>query len=224
MNGSLGKLFRRQADANKRWVEACERTCHALAIILNFIMLAQIVLTLVQDQVLIGRMLVGSLKLLFAGACALSVLPQVVSAQSLADWEKAGRSETRAMASITIPLGGGRQAEKTAPRLDFAIQSYRSTSVAPTIVSVDSFETNPRVQRQSVVSFTLDRRPKLMLNGQRVATFGPTLYADEEEKSEKGGDNTALLVIGGLGALVLGAAVATTADNIDALNDLTDPD
>ncbi len=164
-------------------------------------------------------------KILFGAGSALIFMAQPASAQSLRDWNIAGGSEMRATASVTIPLGG-RKSDQTEPRLDFAMQSYRIGANNAPLWSINSDHQNRALQRQSIVSFTLDRRPKLLLNGRKLATFGPVLQADEEgqDAEEGSGSNTALLVIGGLGVALLGAAVATTADATDAINDLTDPD
>lgn len=162
-------------------------------------------------------------KTIFGAGCALAVVAQPAAAQSLSDWSNAGGSEMRAVASFTIPLGGSRKVGQTEPRLDFALQSYRIGPDRASHWQIDSAHNKRRLQRQSVVSFTLNRQPKLLLNGRKVVAFGPTLHADDDGE-KGGGGNTALLVIGGLGVAVLGAAVATTADAVDAVNDLTDPD
>ncbi len=165
----------------------------------------------------------GLISKTFLSVAVFSLLAQPVAAQSLDEWEREGRVETRAMASFTIPLGGGRSVEQTAPRLDFAMQNYRigSDQNAPLRFDVRS---QPRaLQRQSIVSLTLDQQPKLLLNGQRVATFGPTLHADEEGEQKSGGGNTALYVIGGVLVLAAGATAILATDARDAVSDAIGP-
>lgn len=165
-------------------------------------------------------------KSILGAGIVLMFASQPATAQSVHNWNNAGSSETRATASVTIPLGGKRKAENAEPRLDFAVQSYQIGQERASHLKIDPVNNNRILQRQSVVSFTLDRRPKLMLNGKKLATFGPVLHADDESEQpgNSDGGNTALYVLGGLGAAVLGLAVATSADAVDAVNDLTDPD
>ena len=103
---------------------------------------------------------------------ALSV-PQFAIAQSLHDFENAGRTEMRAMAGVTIPLGDSRKSHETKPRVDFSVESAR-------IGQNSSFDHNYRSKpvvgwqpdRKSTLSFTLEQQPTMMLNGQRLRPTG----------------------------------------------------
>ena len=59
-----------------------------------------------------------------AGAAFLAATAQA-SAQTLSEFYFEGQAETRAVASIVIPLGGERQAPETKTRVDFAVTSIR---------------------------------------------------------------------------------------------------
>ncbi len=157
------------------------------------------------------------------GGIATAMIAQPIAAQNLSDWERTGRAEVRATASVTIPLGGGTRAEETAPRLDFAMQNERFGRDDYTPMRFDVVQQTAPVKRQSVVSFTLDQSPKLLVNGQKVATFGPRLLREGEGEVEDGdGISTGAAVGIGL-AVVLVVVIAIGVDDIqDDFDNLVD--
>lgn len=122
-------------------------------------------------------------------------------AQSLRDLETSARNDTRTMASVTIPFGANSRSREATPRVDFAFETQKTAQSH----SVTPLRIDPDYQRQSLraatISFTLEQNPRLLLNDQRVATFGPRLTADEDEEKDGGGIGAAWVFIG-LGALV----------------------
>lgn len=159
-----------------------------------------------------------------AGAIGLAMAAQSVSAQqALRDFDARGQSDMRATASLTIPLGGKRDRASDRPRLDLALQSVRlgqSTGVTP--LRFDPENQNRAEVRATRLSLTLENNPRLLINERRVATFGPTLTADEDEENGGGGD-TALYVVGGVLALGVVGVVAVFADFNDAVEDAIGP-
>lgn len=154
--------------------------------------------------------------LFLAGGCVVGLVAQPLSAQSLSDWERTGRAEVRATASVTIPLGGGNRAEETAPRIDFAMQNDRFGGDDYNPMRFDVVPQVRRAQRQSVVSFTLDNHPKMLVNGQKVATFGPTLTRDGDGEVE-GGDGISTGAAIGIGAAVV--LVVVVLAGVDGIQD-----
>lgn len=142
------------------------------------------------------RMFVG----LFAAGTALCT--QAASAQSLRDFQHDRVTDTRASAAITIPLGAQRGSAQAKPRFDFTL----ATQNVGTSHSVTPLRIDPDFERQTLraakLSFTLEQNPRLLLNDQRIATFGPRLTADEEEGEDGGGGlGTAGWIVLGVGAL-----------------------
>ncbi|WP_143182884.1 hypothetical protein [Parasphingorhabdus marina] len=158
---------------------------------------------------------------IWTGAFSIALLGQAASAQTLRSFELQGQSETRAVAKVTIPLGGQRSSADNTPRLDFAVQTHRFQPVKsdPALRFRANWDEQTSLQHQTSLSFTLEPAPRMLLNGKQLAKFGPTLQADQAE-DEGGGGNTALWVIGGL--VVAGAvlAVAVTADTINTIQEL----
>lgn len=157
------------------------------------------------------------------GSVALAFVTQPVAAQSLQEWDSTRGSELRGAVSITIPLGGNRKTSDSTPRLDFAFQSYRP-SVDRRILT-RSIEPRRSLRLQSVMSFTLEQRPKLLLNGQSVASIDPrSLGADQaDDTNGGGGGDTALYVVGGMLVLGVVGTVALVTDIRDAGSDLIGP-
>lgn len=127
-----------------------------------------------------------------------------VSAQNnLRDFELTGRNDVRATASITIPLGGQRHSGNSAPRIDFAMDTMR---VLPDDSRASlNLDMHRAPVRPATLSLTLERNPRMLINGNRVATYGPQLTAqDEDQGSENGGGGgeTALYILGGVAALI----------------------
>lgn len=137
--------------------------------------------------------------LFVAGA---SLFAQGAQAQSLRDLHSEARIDTRASASLTIPLGAKARSDATKPRFDFVLETQsRGHSRSVTPLRFDANFQRQRV-RAAKVSFTLEQNPRLLLNDQRVATFGPRLTADEDEKS--GGLGTGGWILVGVGVAIGG--------------------
>lgn len=84
--------------------------------------------------------------------------------------------------------------------------------------SVTSLRFDPNFNRQTLqaakFALTLEHNPRLLLNGARVATFGPRLTAQEDEDTDGGGGgDTVLYVVGGL--VALGGLTAILVDEVD---------
>ena len=165
------------------------------------------------------------LRLQYAGAALISaaLCGQAVSAQSLRDWHGEARSDVRASAAITIPLGAPRGSDASQPRVDFAFETQR----LGTPDDVVPLRFDPQYERQAItraeLSFTLEDNPRLLMNGERVATFGPRLTADDDGE-RGGGNNTALYVVGGILALGIGATVLVTTEIRDEFSDAIGPE
>ncbi|MEL7518330.1 MAG: hypothetical protein AAFN48_05185 [Pseudomonadota bacterium] len=129
---------------------------------------------------------------------------QGLAAQSLRDWDRGASHDVRANAAITIPLGVPSRSRVRKPRLEFSFEAQRTDRLR----SVTFVRFDPDFERQTFqaanVAFTLERNPRLLLNGERVAIFGPRLTADQDKDTENEGG---LGVAGGL-LLGLGAAIA----------------
>lgn len=148
---------------------------------------------------------------------SLAVLSALVSeplvAQSVNPFDNHGRVETRAMAGITIPLGGKRRGADsrgvdTKPRFDLRFDTSRID--AQRASSLDPLRLNRRDVRQSVFSVTLEKRPQLMMNGHAFAHIGPRLYSEEDEaqegdEAEKEERSTGEKVLRGAGWVGIGA-------------------
>ncbi|GAA4040360.1 hypothetical protein [Parerythrobacter jejuensis] len=160
---------------------------------------------------------------LMACGAALALVSAPVSAQSLREVENAGQSEMRGMASLTIPLGGPRSARESKPRLDFAMESARiGGDQFASSLTFDRNLADRAVLRRTALSFTLEQRPTMMLNGQPMTTFGPRLGADEDDE-KGGGGNAGLYILGGVLAFgVIGTIVVVT-DTRDAVSDVIGP-
>lgn len=139
-----------------------------------------------------------------AALAALALGAQPASAQqNLRDLDAEGRTDIRAVAAITIPLGGPRQARETAPRFDFAMQSQRIQADDASVLSNFNARGDNRVTlARTAVSFTFEQNPRLLFNGERLATFGSRLTADEDEGSEGGGLKVAGGILIGLGVAI----------------------
>lgn len=162
---------------------------------------------------------------LCGAALAMSHFPAAAQ-HSLRDFQAAGQSDVRATASVTIPLGGVRDADDNAPRLDFALanRTYQ-TRDNQTDFRLNSVDDPAWAQRRAQFSLTLQQNPRLLVNGERIATFGPRLNADEDSGSNKGGGgNTALYVVGGLLAFGIVGTVIVATDVRDAVSDAIGPE
>ena len=165
----------------------------------------------------------GRLKAICLFAASASLIAQSASAQSLRDWQLEGQGETRASASITIPLGARRGSADSKPRLDFSFEA-QALGVPQSVTPMRFEEDLDRARIQATtVSFTLEQNPRLLMNGQRVATFGPTLHADEEGEDESGGGISTLgwigIGVGALAGLSLWAGLEVRDDLQDAFGD-----
>ena len=131
------------------------------------------------------------------------------SAQSLNPALNPVEGETRIMAAITVPLGGSRDTARTAPRVEIISRNRTPDGILPLVARDEE-----RRWQERRIGFTLDGSDQLMINGRRA------IAADDENRD---GIST-LGVIGiGVGALLI-ITVATLADGVDAIEDLTDPD
>lgn len=142
----------------------------------------------------------------------------VSAQQSLRDFEAVGQSDVRATASITIPLGGPRDAStETAPRLDFSLVNRRyQVDDVPSELLLDNRRAPGFFERRTALSFTIEQNPQLFLNGRRVATFGPTLTAQEDQgdESDGGGLSTGAGIAIGAGVILgLSVILATTLED-----------
>jgi len=150
-----------------------------------------------------------------------SLIAAPVHAQSAHPFQDHGRVESRAMLGVTIPLGGQKQKADTKPRFDLRIDTSRIDGDFTRAPTLDPFRQNRRDVRQSVVSLTMERQPRVMLNGFSLAQMGsPVLRADEEPEAEEGEDTknerstgekvlrgAGWVGIGALGVLAVGAGI-----------------
>ncbi|MEL6529570.1 MAG: hypothetical protein AAFQ27_06380, partial [Pseudomonadota bacterium] len=147
--------------------------------------------------------------------------------QSLFDHENMGRSDVRVSVSVTIPLGGLRKDSETTPRVNLDFQNRRiQQEPSSSALSLNGHD-DPVNRPRPLASFTLERNPRLLMNGHRVVTFGPrsTLQDDgeNEESSDGGGIGTGTAILIGVGA-TLGVFVWAAAETADEIEDLADPD
>jgi len=167
---------------------------------------------------MLNRVFGAALILVFAGSGA--------QAQSYPNLDLQGRNDVRATASVTIPLGARRGSDAARPRLDFAMQSSVMSGARDQAELPITSDLRRRVIGQTRVSFTLEQNPRLLMNGNRIVSFGSRLTADEDETEDAngGGGNTALYVIGGILTLGVVGSVALYTDGRDALSDLVGPE
>ena len=161
---------------------------------------------------------------LFAAATAL--LAQSANAQSLRDIQHDGVKDTRASAAITIPLGALRGSAEAKPRFDFtlATQDMNSSSSVTPMRFDPNFKS--RTLSKAKLSFTLEQNPRLLINDQRVATFGPRLTADEESEDRNGGGSaaTVLYVVGGVALLGVVSGIVVREGIEDSIQEVFDPE
>lgn len=156
-------------------------------------------------------------KALALSALAMCATPAFAQ-QTMRDFEAAGQSDVRAVASVTIPLGGPHQSgQATSPRVDFAVinRRYQTDGVREDLSLAPELP-NGFVERRTALSFTLERNPRMLLNGRRIATLGPVLTAQDNESADGdsgGGGDTVLYVVGGL--VVLGGLTAIVVEQAD---------
>lgn len=136
-------------------------------------------------------------------ACQFALLPSLAQAQS-SEFDRAFAPQAaEARLSFTIPLGNSSQKSKTAPRLNLGVRNYAQASSA----STDWMRVDRQDYRDVSLGFTLEERPKLMMNEQ-------VLWRPEDEQANIG---TAGKIGLGVGAVVLVgvavlAVVVATAD------------
>ena len=136
-------------------------------------------------------------------ALQLTAFPLTAQAQS-SEFDRAfARQGAEARVSFTIPLGNSSQKSKTAPRLNLGVRNYAQASSA----STDWMRVDRQDYRDVSLGFTLEERPKLMMNEQ-------VLWRPEDEQANIG---TAGKIGLGVGAVVLVgvavlAVVVATAD------------
>lgn len=132
---------------------------------------------------------------------ATALLSQGVAAQSLRDLNSNAGNDVRASAAITIPLGAVPRSSESKPRLEFSFETQRMDGPR----SVTPLRFDPDFDRQTLqttrFAFTLEQNPRLLLNDERMATFGSRLTADEDNDSG-GGSNAAGGILLGLGAAI----------------------
>ena len=157
---------------------------------------------------------------LVIGAMALAMSTQPTAAQN----NSGNGSEMRGTFSITVPLGGNRQTSNSAPRFDLAVQSYQTD--IDELRQPISIHPRRSLRLQSVMSFTLEQNPKLLVNGSQVAKFGsrPFNADDDNPNADKGSGNTVLYIIGGVVALGVVGGVVLATDARDAVSDLIGPE
>ena len=136
-------------------------------------------------------------------ALQLTAFPLTAQAQS-SEFDRAfARQGAEARVSFTIPLGHSSEKSKTAPRLNLGVRNYAQASSA----STDWMRVDRQDYRDVSLGFTLEERPKLMMNEQ-------VLWRPEDEQANIG---TAGKIGLGVGAVVLVgvavlAVVVATAD------------
>ena len=146
-----------------------------------------------------------TLKKTILSLCALQLtaFPLTAQAQS-SEFDRAfARQGAEARVSFTIPLGHSSEKSKTAPRLNLGVRNYAQASSA----STDWMRVDRQDYRDVSLGFTLEERPKLMMNEQ-------VLWRPEDEQANIG---TAGKIGLGVGAVVLVgvavlAVVVATAD------------
>ena len=120
-----------------------------------------------------------------------SVIAAPVHAQSAHPFQDHGRVEARAMLGVTIPLGGQKQKADTKPRLDLRFDTSRIDGDFTNAPTLDPIRQNRREVRQSVVSLTMERQPRVMLNGFSLAQLGsPVLRADDDKPEAEEGEES----------------------------------
>ena len=146
-----------------------------------------------------------TLKKTILSLCALQLTAFPLTAvEQSSEFERAfARQGAEARVSFTIPLGNSSQKSKTAPRLNLGVRNYAQASSA----STDWMRVDRQDYRDVSLGFTLEERPKLMMNEQ-------VLWRPEDEQANIG---TAGKIGLGVGAVVLVgvavlAVVVATAD------------
>ncbi len=132
--------------------------------------------------------------------------------------------EVRAVASINVPLGHSKDARKPAYSLDFSLEARSQEGDGVIRLPSHSVTFEDRGQRYrdlSRIAISFGRQGNLMINGQRIATFGPTLNAEDERGEERSGLSTAEKVLIGVG-VIGGLAIFTATQVNEDLADLSD--
>ena len=134
-------------------------------------------------------------------ACQFALLPSLAQAQS-SEFDRAFAPQAaEARLSFTIPLGNSSQKSKTAPRLNLGVRNYAQASSA----STDWMRVDRQDYRDVSLGFTLEERPKLMMNEQ-------VLWRPEDEQANIGTAGKIGLGVGAVilvGVAVLAVVVAT---------------
>lgn len=167
-----------------------------------------------------------------AAFAALALAAQPAAAESAGGnsvlaFQERHASEMRATVGITIPFGGQRNQAASQPRLDLGFD--HRTEPHDTLLPLNPVRNFEQPEwRGTSFAVTFERAPRLMLNGAQFAQFNTRLNADETEEEggtdADSGPNTALILGGVLVGGILAISVAGTADLVDAVEDLSDPD
>ncbi len=135
-------------------------------------------------------------------------------AQSANPLHHDGERELRSSITLTIPLGGQRHAATSQPQLDLSFQQHRRQQNPHNFVSnnfdlrSNTYDFQPRETR---IGFTLDRNPRLMMNGQPFDLPESTANASTVEKVGIGA-----AVLFGAGLLVVGTGLVIIASSDSA--------
>jgi len=117
-------------------------------------------------------------------------------------------SENRISLGLTIPFGG--HAEEAKPRMELSLQQFDNRQNNQDF----SYQLrSDRITRDNRIGFSLTKAPQLMLNGKHLAL-------PENQINLSDGAVVAL----GLGVAALGVLVWATAETVDELEDISNPD
>lgn len=132
-------------------------------------------------------------------------------AQSANPLHQYGERELRSSINLTIPLGGQSHAVTSKPQLNLGFQQHRRQQNSYNFVSnniyvkLNTYNFQPREAR---IGFTLDRNPRLMMNGKPFDLPESTANASTAGKV---GIGAAVLV--GAGLLVVGTGLIIIASS-----------
>lgn len=115
--------------------------------------------------------------------------------------------EARIAVGLILPLGSAAKKSAYKPRLAFTVSRHRYATTEPV------YQSFRELSQQNQLAFSLDAEPQLFLNGQAVKL-----------KDRRFNLSTGAGIAIGAVALIGVVAVVTTADSVDAIQDLTDPD
>ncbi len=148
-------------------------------------------------------------------AVATALFSSSVSAQSVHPLRQYDEPDIRSSVSLTIPLGGRRGTEASKPQLslDFEQKHHRQGQLNTVQDNVDlKLNSNQFKPQKARIGFTLDEKPRLMMNGKPYDLPEGKANASTAEKV---GIGVGALV--GIGALVIGTGlvIIATSDGSD---------